>query len=280
MRVCLTILVVAAAASPAFAQPVGPVARPASRPATQPASAMSPATPLPPEMTHEDGEFLVRVARLAMDRYLATRQPAERQEIPHGTMAPAARRYAAAVTLRGGGKVLGRGSCGGMILPRNVMAAALVAMRSPDLPDRVDPGVLAGLTVEVEVAGEPVEVAVESPASQDETQPADMERKQAAVRSDIARSVRPGVTGLRLAWGPKSAWVLPSTAYEEKLDAGQVRARCLEEISRDPPSAAPAAHWSVFATMQFVGYPDGTVVRMFRGKAASQPASSSQPAAD
>jgi AMMECR1 domain-containing protein len=181
--------------------------------------------PEPPDIAPEKGEALIRLTRSAMMEYLRRRTPAERQPIPAELSSLGSGWHAATVTLHGEGGVKGRVVIGGGNPARNVVAAAVKAMRSGELPDRVTPAVLDGLIVEVELIAALEEVAA----------------------GDVAEAAVPGLTGLLAAHDRKRVYVLPSMAYWDNLDAGGMRRLALGLLG------SPAKGWAVFATRRFVG---------------------------
>ncbi|HAU39041.1 MAG TPA: hypothetical protein DCX07_15180 [Phycisphaerales bacterium] len=186
----------------------------------------------------------MQLAREAMLRYLARRTPAAEQPIPPDLRALDARQYPVAVTLRSRGTVLARAIRAEASTARNLFAAALEAMRSPALPDRVTRQVIESLTIEVEVLSAPT----------------------AAVADQVDSFYVAALTGLRLDRGLHTAYVLPSTAYLLDADAESVRRGCLVQIPLDRSSTSNESRWSIFASRQFVGYADGQTVALYRGK--------------
>ena len=203
-----------------------------------------PSPPSPPQVSLADGKALIALARAAMEDYLLHRTEADKQAIA-GQLCELARfPCPAAVTLWFHGKNTGRIIQGGGNLCRNVIVAALKAMRSPDLPDRVTPEVLGSLTVELEVLGgaRPVE------------------------QDSLLASIRPGLTGLRLARGGVEAYVLPGEAYLNGYDARQMRRQALVQLPLSRGSAGLPVAASIFLTRHFAGYPGGQAVWLYRGK--------------
>ena len=156
----------------------------------------------------------------------------------------------------------------------NLIIAAMQAMRSPKLPDRVDDKVLAGLTVEVEVLGKPL------PIDQDQ----------------VDQAVVPGLTGLQCGSGSSTVHVLPSAAYvlglspEQMLRGAMTRVGGADgqlpdvewsgvaadgspaggHLSRSKERAA-AAQPAVFTTRHYVGYPGSPAIELYRGKLSPAP---------
>jgi AMMECR1 domain-containing protein len=216
-----------------------------------------------PKLTIGQGRALVRLAREGMNRYLTHRIRPETMPIPAELQALRGRSSPVAVTLRSRGAVvavqvrMGAGVC------RNMLAAALRAMRSPKLPDRVDRKVLDALTVEVEVLSAP----------------------QPAEKGELAAAIIAGLTGLvysrgEVAWAPATdasaprkwrqagglAWVLPSAGYVLGLDAEQMRRAAMLRYRLTPQNAALPPRLAVFTTRHYVGYPGGRTVELLRGK--------------
>ena len=129
-------------------------------------------------------------------------------------------------------------------------------MRSPRLPDRIDGAVLDALTVEVDVlsADRPVD------------------------RTEFARAVAVGLTGVTYSRGQATtapaaephrispAMVLPSAAYVLGLDAEQMRRGAMSRYPLTSQNASLAPRLAVFTTRHYVGFPDGVVVELYRGK--------------
>ena len=182
-----------------------------------------------------------------MLEYLRARTPADRQPIPPALTGLAGRRWAVAVTLRSEGAVVGRSIKERGDVCGNAIAAALAAMRSPALPDRITREALELLTVEVEVLGTP--------------QPLDAEGLQ--------RSITRGLTGLKLSRGIQDSYLLPSTAYLLNMDAQQMRRTCVTQLWQQPLTRANASRpqrWAVMAGRHYVGYPGGRTFWLYRGK--------------
>jgi len=200
--------------------------------------------PAAPIMTLDDGKQLVNLARSGMVEFIKSRTPADKYPIPP-EMKHLARKFgAASVTLRSSGKLPVRSTRAGANVCRSVLAAALKAMRSGDLPDRITPSVLAALTVEVEIHG---------PA-------------KAISPRKLGGSIVQGMTGLRASRGQARGYVLPSTACQLGLLAREMRGVCLDQLAQTEGPKAKADAWSVFSSKHYVGYPDAVVVQLFRGK--------------
>ncbi|HUU59789.1 MAG TPA: hypothetical protein VMZ50_09605, partial [Phycisphaerae bacterium] len=93
----------------------------------------APQAPAPPGITLGEAAALVKLARSAMQQYLTHRTPADNCPIPDDVRPLARHRYAVAMSLRDNGRLVARSiqDRGGLV--RNVVAAALLAMRSPEL---------------------------------------------------------------------------------------------------------------------------------------------------
>jgi hypothetical protein len=158
-----------------------------------------------------------------------------------------------AVTLRSRGSVLAVEVHSAGDLCTNLIIAALQAMRSPKLPDRVDDKVLAGLVVEVEVLGKPLPIN----------------------QGQADRAIVPGLTGLQCGSGSSTVHVLPSAAYVLGLSPEQMLRGAMLRLQRaaEPQSPAPAAggQTAVFAARHYVGYPDSPAVELYRGKLSPAP---------
>jgi hypothetical protein len=161
---------------------------------------------------------------------------------------------AAGVTLRRRGAVVALQIRDDGDLCRNVAAAALRAMRSSRLPDRVDRKVLDALTVEVEVLSPPRVVG----------------------REQLADAMIRGLTGLGYsrrdattapaAGSGGVARVMPSGAYVLGLDAEQMRHGAMSRFRLTQENVSRPARLEVFTARHYVGYADGRVTELFRGK--------------
>ena len=208
------------------------------------ADAQPRSVPRPPEVTLAEGAELVSLVRTAMLRYIRRRTPADRQAVPARLKRLAKRPYAAAVTLRDSGRPVATDIRAADSVPRSVIAAALWAMRSPKLPDRVTQPYLDSLTVEVEVLGGPRPVA----------------------EDDLAAAVLPGRTGLMLSRGHRSAYSLVSAGIVLGLRPGEMRNDCLAQLGLDRQAGTVPLQWATFASRHYVGYPNGQVKWLQRGK--------------
>jgi len=179
-----------------------------------------------------------------MEEYLLRRTPADKQPIPAELRDLQKSDCGAAVTLRLGGQVKAQVVRHDGSLPRSVIEAALTAMRSGKLPDRITSSVLSSLTVEVELLGAFSEVTAD----------------------EIAGVFKPGLTGLVAGRDEKATYLLPSSSYERGLGAEAVRAEVLGRLGTLPK------RWAIFTSRHFVSYPDGRVVELHRGKLARQTA--------
>ncbi|RPI59625.1 MAG: AMMECR1 domain-containing protein, partial [Planctomycetaceae bacterium] len=189
-----------------------------------------------------DGTTLIWLARSAMNGYIRRREPATERRIVGGI---ANLNNPVAVTLRSNGEFVAQSIKSGASLPVNLATAALEAMRSPQLPDRVTREVLDSLTIEVEV----------------------LTRIEPVSADEIAGRFVPGMSGLRLTVGERVAYSLPSASYEFALDAKQTQARCLGQLGLTKSTDA-SAKWEIFTSMHFVGYPGKEQITewLYRGK--------------
>jgi hypothetical protein len=152
------------------------------------------------------------------------------------------------VTLRSGGSVLAVEVHGAGDLCTNLIIAALKAMRSPKLPDRVDDKVLAGLVVEVDVLGKPRSITA----------------------GQVDEAIVPGLTGLQCGSGSSTVHVLPSAAYVLGLSPRQMLRGAMPRMGRaaepqsQPAEALPAL--AVFDARHYVGYPGSPAFELYRGK--------------
>jgi len=207
-----------------------------------------------PDVTPQQGAALVDLARTAMTDYLRARIAPSSVKIPPHLRELGRRPNAVAVTLRRGGSVVAVEVHSAGDLCTNLIIAALQAMRSPKLPDRVDDKVLAGLTVEVEVLGKPL------PIDKDQAE----------------KAIVPGLTGLQCGSGSSTVHVLPSAAYvlglspEQMLRGARLRLQRAAE-PQSPSSAAAGGQPAVFAARHYVGYPDSPAVELYRGKLSPAP---------
>jgi len=206
-------------------------------------------------MTADQGTAMITEARTAMTEYLLRRSGPSSVQIPPQLKKLSQYRNAVAVTLRGGGSVLAVEVHEASDLQTNLIIAALKAMRSPRLPDRVDEKVLNSLTVEIEVLGKP--------------RPADIDK--------IDQAVVPGVTGIQCGRGSSTIHVLPSAARVLGLSPTQMlrgaMARVRPETATSSNSTAQAGPTvSVFTTRHFVGYPNSSAIELYRGKLSPVPA--------
>ncbi|MDP6636217.1 MAG: hypothetical protein QGG42_15060 [Phycisphaerae bacterium] len=195
-------------------------------------------------MTLDDGKLLVKLARSGMVEFIKSRTPADKQTIGPEMKHLTTRFHPASVTLRSSGKLLARSFRADTNVCRSVLAAALDAMRSSNLPDRVTPAVLAAMTVEVEIHGRP----------------------RAVSPNELGDCMVQGLTGVTISRGTVRGSVLPSTTYSLGLTADQTRMTCLAKLPKTRKKSARTDAWSIFSSKHYVGYPDATVVQLFRGK--------------
>ena len=217
--------------------------------AAMPAAAAAGKTPTPPDIRRADGLALVALARQAMQRYLTHRTGPDDLRLPDDVKHLVNRPYAAAVTLRSRGTAAGRCVRSGRSLPGNVAAAALAAMRSPALPDRITAATLAALTIEVEVSGRAVDIDP----------------------NELPQAIIPALAGLTLTQGGHVARVFPATAYARGFSPDAIRRNCIALIPQTRRTRSLPARWGLFATRHYVGYPDGRVLWLYRGKVLLPP---------
>jgi len=209
------------------------------------ARALPAAEPKAPNVSLAEGRAMVALARSAMDLYRTRRTPPSAQPVPPELAGLRGRPYPVSVTLRKDGQVVARvvedrGDC-----TRNLISAALLAMRSDQLPDRITADVLNALTVEVEVIAPPEEVS----------------RKQAEQQSS------PGHTGLHVSIGGESAYLLASATYVLGLRPEEMPRMARSLVRLTPANARREPKWRLFASRHYVGYPDGKVVWLLGGAA-------------
>ena len=177
-----------------------------------------------------------------MLEYLRHRTPAEDQPLPFYLKELTDRRNAVAVTLRSADAATATLVEDGGSLPRNLIAAALKAMRSPLLPDRITEETLAELTVEVAILDEITEVG----------------------REEIPAVYVPGLTGLAAERGNRRVHLLPGETVglpttrpatlpvihaSETWDAVRACRTLLGRLGTLPD------RWILFTTRRFVGRP-------------------------
>jgi len=179
-----------------------------------------------------------------MNEYIRSRTGSDKypigEEIKHLTKVF----HPASVTLRSSGKLLARSYRADTNLCRSVLAAALDAMRSRNLPNRVTPKYLASLTVEVEVHGRP----------------------RAVSPGELSSSMVMGLTGLKVSRDQAKGCILPSTACSLGLSPAQVYSSCLAQLPGSSKATSQTDAWSIFTSKHYVGYSDSAVIRLFRGK--------------
>jgi hypothetical protein len=232
------------------------------------ASEPPPGRPAPPQLPAQAARQLTALARSAMLRYLASHQPANAQPIPdelkavnangNGPASVADLPYDAVVTLRQDGQTVATAVGEGRGLASNVIVAALLAMRSPKLPDRITSDLLMRLTLELSILGKPTEIK----------------------GAHIAAVAAPGLIGLKLTRGVRDpglriegadslfreTFVLPSTAYVLGWDAARMRSQCLREMGSNPLASGLKGTWHAFATVHVVDDADGGTWQLYRGK--------------
>ncbi len=198
--------------------------------------------PAAPIMTLDDGKQLVNLARDGMAEFIKSRTNAAKYPIPPAMKHLTTKFHPAAVTLRSSGKLLARSIRADTNVCRSVLAAALDAMRSSNLPDRVTPPVLAAMTVEVEIQGPPISV----------------------YPRELSSSMIPGMTGVKVSRSGAKGYVLPSTACQLGLSPKQAHVLCAAQLPK--AGSGNAEIWLIFGSKHYVGYPDAAVVQLFRGK--------------
>lgn len=218
-RIALLLAVAAALAAPAGAQQ-GP------RPA--------------PSLSLRQANELNRLARLALQRYLASRTPADAQQIPPALAALADRNDPVAVSLSYKGAVTEPVVARDGSLCRNLITAALAALRSEELPDRIDLGVVNALTLYVEIHGPAEEATTEA----------------------LDALLAPGLAALTARRGEAEAWTPAVTAYLRGMNAAEMRRHGLAAL----PAGGPEVRWRVRAVRAFVAGRDGRATWLLRGK--------------
>jgi hypothetical protein len=200
--------------------------------------------PPAPTMTLNDGKLLVNLARGGMAEYIKSRSGSDKQLIPPSMKHLTTKFHPASVTLRSSGKFLARSFRADTNVCRSVLSAALDVMRSPNLPDRITPSLLAQMTVEIEIHGP----------------------SRAVSDREISSCVIQGMTGVKVSRGLDKGYVLPSTICAMGLSPKQTYHLCLAQLPKATLIASKTVAWSIFNTRHYVGYPDATVVQLFRGK--------------
>ena len=157
--------------------------------------------PAAPIMTLDDGKLLVNLARTGMAEFIKSRTGVDKQRIGPAMKHLTTKFHPASVTLRSSGKILARSFRADTNVCRSILAAALDAMRSSNLPDRVTPTVLDAMTVEIEIHG----------------------RARAVSSRELGDCMVQGMTGLKVSRGPIKGFVLPSTTCLLGLSALQTR---------------------------------------------------------
>lgn len=216
-------------------------------------------TPTPPGLSRELASRLPALARKAMLEYLANRTLAQNIPLPQNlpskdlvngkTVSLNKIKYPVILTLRHKGKSVARCFEQNSTLVHNTIVAALRAMRSRSLPDRVTRAYLESLTIELEIPGLFVPVEEEQ----------------------IGRELRPGLEGLKLAVGVddprlkgphfegvfQEAIVTPATAYLLGWNTARIKKQCLFDIHWRSENQTLPRQWSRFNTLHYVAYPDG-----------------------
>lgn len=237
--------------------------------AVLPPAARADATqPNPPPVA--DGAALVRLVRTSMREYLKSRTPAGKQTIPANVEAQAGD-YTVVVMLRRRGLLVARSVQGPENLYRSLVAASLQAMRSPSLGDRVTAELLDSLTVEVVVLGRAQRVFAEPSLPVDSAMETERQRRSFQRRLDrgyaeLRKLVAPGWTTLMLSRGDEVSYTLGCEAYELGMDIDRMRRNCIAQIPPGRQDGSLPMQWSVIGAKHYVGYPDGWVLWLFRGK--------------
>ncbi len=208
------------------------------------AKPLNAAEPSEPNVGLLEGTMLVNLARTTMDSYLIYRTPAASIAIPKKLEGLAGRSYGVSLGLRNRGKLLARSIVTERSLGENLIAAALQTMRCESLPDRITKSYLDSLMIEVEVLGPCKEVEAD----------------------DFGKAFQPGLTGLKLSRGNEVNRILPSTVYLLRLDAAETVRKCMLGLPGGAGDTSSPTNYEVFATRHFVGYPDETVMALYRGK--------------
>ncbi|MFP4353858.1 MAG: hypothetical protein ACLFUJ_01950 [Phycisphaerae bacterium] len=200
--------------------------------------------PAPPRLAYAQTRDLAAQARKGMDLYLRRRTGPEDQPVLDSLAELDSTRYPVAVTFWQEGKAVARAVHSRLSTPRNAIAAALDAMRSPLLGNRVTGEVLAGLTIEIEVL---------SPGRYVED-------------DQLPASIQPGLTSLTLIQGMQEAHVTAGEAYRHGLDVDQMRREAISRIRLRPQEADLKRLWKVHGTLQILDAPGQVPVVLFRGK--------------
>jgi len=222
-----------------------------------------------PNVSYEAAGQLASLARSAMTDYLHKRTPADKYPIPDSLSMfdSDAYDYTVFITLRRDGVKLASGSASGRGLARNTVAAALKAMRSSALGDRVTDDTLTKLAVEIEILGQ----------------------MQVIPEQDVTAKLIPGLLGLRFWSGiddPKligllkanniDVTILPSEEYRNGWTPLQIREKILETVSKTDVSLLPDSKpkWQIFSSLHFLNPADtkecyiyyrGKILRVYPG---------------
>jgi len=201
---------------------------------------------VPPEPTlaPNDGKLLVNLARSGMAEFIKSRTDADAQKLSPALKHLEDKLYPVSVTLRSSGQLLARSYRANSNICRSVLSASLDAMRSGNLPDKVTRAVLAAMTVEVEVHGQ----------------------LRAISASQLRTTITRGLTGLRVQRGRMKGFVLPSTSTALGLSIEQMCQSCVAQLPPIRSEKVSSEAWSVFGVRHYVGYPDGKVFQLYRGK--------------
>lgn len=207
--------------------------------------------PAPVRVGTRQADALAGLARSAMATYLKDRTAADKQAIPSQVADLQALTSPVLVRLRHKGQLVAQAVAGDSNICRNVISAAVRAMRSPSLPDRITRQYLAELTVELELAISPAQ----------------------ARPADLPRSYVPALHGLRLAGQRSANYAFPTTAYESGLNLEQMK---LLAAGPGVKTDDPSLKWEIFENKHFVSYPGGPTVWLYRGKVLALPEAASE----
>jgi hypothetical protein len=198
--------------------------------------------------------------------YLRDRISVDSATIPDQATVLAEKTYAAAVSLRSGGGLVGQAIRHEKDLARSIVGAALSAMRSPKLPDVVTAEYIRGLTIEVEVLG-PSRKVEEADLRGPPTRPA----TGPAAPADPGKVFVGGLTGVRASRGLDDFLLLPSDSYARSVEAGDVLSECLSHLPLRSQTASLPVRWALFSSSHHVGFADGTSLWLRQGRVPVPP---------
>jgi len=208
-------------------------------------------TPETPGISFKQARALGRLVRSSMAEYIKNRTSADNQNIPADVAKLGGKDWSAAITLRDRGQAIATVIRSGRSCPRNVIAAALVAMRSSALPDRVTPEVLSKLTVEIEILGSELAVS----------------------ENKAPESVITGMVGLKLTRGLQKSYATPAQTYLLDPTGPEAKRQCLTGINFRGNIKSMPNQWEIFYTRHIISYPDGKDIVLYRGKLLPLPGS-------